>query len=228
VQFAEHEAAFIVGAYAGLYAAREAQGSKLGFVGGMDLPITQKYLSGFSAGAATTNPVLRPTGSVLYAFVDRSANAYTDPKRASEFASVLYQQGGSALVFAAAGASNRGVAESAERFGRKLIGADADLRKAYADSDDPALNALSGLVLGSALKRVDRAIYEPCKDLMDGFRLVGGYKSYDLANGGVGYLIPELNADDAALLTTLAERLKRGELAVPTNSGALADYIQSL
>jgi basic membrane protein A and related proteins len=228
VQFAEHEAAFIVGAYAGLYAARQGSGSKLGFIGGMDLPISQKYLSGFSAGAATTNPALRPTGSVLYAFVDRSANAYIDPKRASEFASVLYQQGGSALVFAASGASNRGVAESAARFGRKLISADADLQKAYAASDDPALQALSGLVLGSALKRVDRAVYEPCKDLMDGFRLVGGYKSYDLANDGVGYLLPELDEADASLIAALAERLKQGALAAPANSGALADYLRTL
>ncbi len=228
VQFAEHEAAFFMGAYAGLYAARAAPGSKLGFVGGMDLPLSQKYLNGFSAGAAATNPGLRPTGSVLYAFVGRSADAYVDPKRASEFASVLYQQGNAALVFAAAGASNRGVAESAERFGRKLIGADADLNKAYADSADPSLRALSGLVLGSALKRVDRAVYEPCKDLMDGFRLVGGYKSFDLANDGVGYLIPDLNEADAALLAALAERLKRGDFAVPTNSGALADYLGRL
>ncbi len=228
VQFAEHEAAFIVGAYAGLYAAREAPGSKLGFVGGMDLPITQKYLSGFSAGAATANPVFRPTGSVLYAFVDRSANAFVDPKRASEFASVLYQQGNSALIFAAAGSSNRGVAESAERFGRKLIGADLDLGKAYASSDDPTLRALSGLVLGSALKRVDRAVYEPCKDLMDGFRLVGGYKTYDLANDGVGYLLPELDEGDAAQIAALADRLKRGELVVPENSAALSDYLGRL
>jgi basic membrane lipoprotein Med (substrate-binding protein (PBP1-ABC) superfamily) len=165
---------------------------------------------------------------VLYAFVDRSANAYIDPKRASEFASVLYQQGGSALVFAASGASNRGVAESAARFGRKLISADADLQKAYAASDDPALQALSGLVLGSALKRVDRAVYEPCKDLMDGFRLVGGYKSYDLANDGVGYLLPELDEADASLIAALAERLKQGALAAPANSGALADYLRTL
>lgn len=228
VQFAEHEAAFIVGAYAGLYAAREAPGSKLGFVGGMDLPITQKYLSGFSAGAATANPVFRPTGSVLYAFVDRSANAFVDPKRASEFASVLYQQGNSALIFAAAGSSNRGVAESAERFGRKLIGADLDLGKAYASSDDPSLRALSGLVLGSALKRVDRAVYEPCKDLMDGFRLVGGYKTYDLANDGVGYLLPELDEADAAQIAALADRLKSGELVAPENSAALSDYLGRL
>lgn len=220
-QFNEHEAAFLAGYHAASVAAERAPGAKLGFIGGMNMPVSQKYLYGFMAGAAYADPAYRPTGSVLSAFVADNGSGYDDPKRASEFASVLFQQGGAALIFAAAGASNRGVAEAAARFGRSLIAADADLAAAYAGSSVAGSDALAPLVAGSVLKRVDEVIYEAGKEFLSGFRLSGGYRIYGLANQGLEYrtAMGELNRDLIGKVVSIA---------VPADAVSLRRFVEDL
>lgn len=220
-QFNEQEAAFLAGYHAASLAAERSPGAKLGFLGGMNMPVSQKYLYGFMAGAAYADPAYRPTGSVLSAFVADDGSGYADPKRASEFAAVLFQQGGAALIFAAAGASNRGAAEAAARFDRRLIAADADLAAAYAESGDPEAAALAPLVAGSVLKRVDAVIYEAGKEFLAGFRLSGGYRIYGLANRGLEYK-PAEGALDPTLFDYVVS------IAVPADAVSARNFIAGL
>lgn len=221
VQFNEHEAAFLAGYHAASLAAERAPGATLGFIGGMNMPVSQKYLFGFMAGAAYADPRYRPTGSVLSAFVADTGSGYDDPKRASEFASVLYKEGGAALIFAAAGASNRGIAEAAARFGRLLISADADLAAAYAGSAEGGAAALAPLVAGSVIKRVDAVIYDAGKEYLSGFRLSGGYRIYGLANRGLEYRAA-MGELDRSLIDYVVS------IAVPADAVSLRRFIEGL
>jgi basic membrane protein A len=227
VGFAEHEGAFLVGAYAGLLAEAAGRDARIGFVGGMDTPLVRRYLSGYTAGAAWSNSALRQSGRVVSAFVARDASGFDDPKRGGELASALYQAN-AAVILHAAGASGRGVLEAAARLGRLAIGADSDLAAVLASSGSESDAALSKVVATSMLKRVDRAVYALGQELMTGVKVAGGYRTYGLAEGGVGYVARGLPPEAVTLLSDLARRVSSGELAVPADEQALADFIATL
>ncbi|TFG84820.1 MAG: BMP family ABC transporter substrate-binding protein [Spirochaetales bacterium] len=227
-QFAEQESAFMAGAFAGRLAAREGPTAKVGFVGGMDMPIMRKHLAGFSAGAAWTNRALQPTGAILSAFVGRGADAFADPKRAAEFASALFQTGNAVIIYQAAGASGKGVFNSAARFGRKALGSDADQAMLYAASGDPDMRSLAPLIVMSTLKRVDKVIYDAGFELASGFRLVGGYRTYTLADGGVGYTTEGIEREDLVALSGIAHLVVDGDIIVPTDAVETADFLARL
>lgn len=227
VGFAEHEGSFLVGAYAGLIAAAAGPDARIGFVGGMDTPLIRRFLSGYSAGAALTNPSLRSSSRIVSAFVARDASGFEDAKRAGELASVLFQAK-SAVIYHAAGASGRGVMEAAARLGRKVIGVDSDQAAVFAASADQAEVLLSKVIVTSMLKRVDRAIYAIGQELVSGVPVVGGYRTFGLAEGGVGYVAAGLPPDAVTVLSDLARKVSSGEIAVPADEQALADYVSSL
>lgn len=224
VSFAEHEGSFIVGAYAGTLAAAVGPEARVGFVGGMDTPQIRRFLSGFSAGAGFTNPSLRATGRVLSAYVARDASGFDDPKRGGELASVLYQAGAS-VIFHAAGASGRGVFEAAARLGTRAIGVDSDQAAIYAASQDRAEVALSKVIATSMLKRVDKAVFALGRELLSGKPIQGGYRTFGLASGGVGYVSEGLPAETVAFLSSLARRVASGEIVVPSDDQALANFM---
>jgi len=227
VEFAEQEGSFLVGAYAGMIARAVGPDARIGFVGGMDAPLSRRYLSGYIAGAAYVNPTLRATGRVVFAFVSRDASGYADPKRAGELASVLYQAK-SAVIFQAAGASGRGVFEAATRLGTKAIGSDSDQAAILASSGQQSDALLSKVIVASMVKRVDRAVYSLGRELLSGAPIAGGYRNFGLSDGGVGYVAPGLPPEAVTVLADLSRRIVAGEIAVPADEQALADFIAGL
>ena len=227
IGFAENEGSFLVGAYAGLIAAAAGPDAKVGFVGGMDTPLIRRFLSGYAAGAAYANPALRAPGRVVSAFVARDASGFDDPARGAESASMLFRVK-AAVVYHAAGASGRGVFDAATKFGAKAIGVDSDQAAILAASGSQADAVLSKVVVTSMLKRVDRAVYALGQELVSGVRIAGGYRTFGLAEGGVGYVATGLPDAAVTLLSDLARRVGSGELAVPADEQALADFIATL
>ena len=227
VGFAENEGSFLVGAYAGLIAAEAGPNTKIGFIGGMDTPLIRRFFSGYAAGAAYTNPSLRSSGRVLSAFVSREPVGFNDPKRASELASVLYQAN-AAVIYHAAGASGRGVFEVAERLGAKAIGVDSDQASILAASTNQADQLLAKVIVTSMLKRVDRAIYALGQELLADVPIAGGYRTFGIAEGGVGYVASGLPADVVTMLSDLASRIASGALLIPKDEQSLADFIAVL
>ncbi|PKL23889.1 MAG: BMP family ABC transporter substrate-binding protein [Spirochaetae bacterium HGW-Spirochaetae-3] len=227
VGFAENEGSFLVGAYAGLIAAAAGPDAKVGFVGGMDTPLIRRFLSGYAAGAAYANPALRAPGRVVSAFVARDASGFDDPARGAEMASMLFRVK-SAVVYHAAGASGRGVFDAATRFGAKAIGVDSDQAAILAASDAQSDAVLSKVIVTSMLKRVDRAIYALGQELVSGIPIAGGYRTFGLAEGGVGYVAAGLPDDAVTLLSDLARRVSSGDISVPADDQALADFIAML
>ena len=199
LMFEEHEGAFLVGAIA----AMTSKTGKIGFVGGMDIPLIRRFQIGYEAGAKKINPQL----VVLANFVGVTSEAWNNPPKGKELALAQYD-GGADVVFAAAGASGLGVLDAAEERKKLAIGCDSNQNWTK-----------PGGILTSMLKRVDQAVYATVEAAKAG-RWAGGVKRFGLANRGIDYSCDQYNAKVlTAEVRRRADELKAqiitGRIAVP-------------
>ena len=201
VVFKEHEGSFLAGALA----AEMTRTGKLGFVGGMQLPLIRKFEVGYRAGARTVAPDVE----VLVAYT----GTFDDEKKGVEIGQDLYGRGCD-IVFHAAGLDGLGVIKAAQQAGKLVIGVDSDQAQVAPKS-----------VLTSMVKHVDAAVYGAAKDLLDG-SFKGGDVLLGLKEGGVG-LAPLGAFGDAGALADV-EKLKAaiiaGRIAVPATLEELAKF----
>lgn len=172
LMFEEHEGSFVVGAIAAL----TSKTGKVGFVGGMDIPLIRRFQMGYEAGAKKVNPQI----TVLANFVGVTSEAWNNPPKGKELAVAQYNSGAD-VIFAAAGASGLGVLDAAEEKGKFAIGCDSNQ-----DWAKP------GFILTSMLKRVDEAVFATIEEAKAG-KFSGGVKRFGLANKGVGYSTDQYN-----------------------------------
>ncbi|HWR38971.1 MAG TPA: BMP family ABC transporter substrate-binding protein [Patescibacteria group bacterium] len=202
--FREHEGAFLVGAAAAL----KSKTGKIGFVGGMQSPLIEKIEAGYTAGARYINPQIQ----VVADYVGTTGEAFKDPVKGKELA-LKQIQGGVDVLFQAAGASGVGVFEAATAPKIWMIGCDADQSLNASDIQRP-------LILTSMQKRVDNAVYQTIKALIDK-EFKGGYQEFGLKEGGVGYAENEFNRDligaDKVKLDDIKEKIISGEIKVPAS-----------
>jgi basic membrane protein A len=177
VKFSEHEGSYLVG----LLAAMASKTGKVGFVGGMDIPLIQKFACGYVQGVKATNP----DAEVFQNMTGTTGAAWNDPVRGGELAKAQMDQGAD-VVYHAAGGTGVGVLQAVADAGKLGIGV---------DSNQDYLHP--GNVLTSMLKRVDIATYDAMMDVKnDSF--TPGLEVLGLAQDGVGYSVDEHNA---ALIT---------------------------
>ena len=199
LMFQEHEGAYIVGAIA----AMTSKTGKIGFVGGMDIPLIRRFEMGYEAGAKKINPHI----TVLANFVGVTSAAWNNPPKGKELALSQYESGAD-VVFAAAGASGLGVFDAAEETKKFAIGVDANQNWTK-----------PGLILTSMLKRVDEAVFTTIAEAKAG-KFTGGVKWFGLANKGVDYAYDQYNAKIlTAPVRKRADELKAeiiaGKIVVP-------------
>ena len=182
--FKEHEGSYLVG----MLAARASKTGTLGFIGGMDIPLIHRFELGYEEGARAVNPNIR----VLQNYVGVTDHAWNNPGKGKELA--LAQIGkGADVIFTAAGNSGLGAFDAVEQAGMKdgrathfVIGVDANQNMVK-----------PGFVLTSMVKRVDNAVYDIVKDVVNG-QFNAGFHVYGLDKDGVAYAMDEHNK---ALLT---------------------------
>lgn len=200
LKFREEQGSFLVGALAGL----ETKTKKVGFVGGMDSPLIQKFEVGYRAGVRQVCP--RCTVFVGYAGV--TPDAFRNPGKGKELALSQYGQGAD-IIYHASGSTGLGVFEAARETGHLAIGVDADQ---YAEAP--------GHVLTSMVKGVDEAVFDIIK-LVKEHRFQGGIYQLGLAEHGVGYVY---DAENRALIPdsvrtrvdALREEIIEGRIHVPS------------
>ncbi|QDL94156.1 BMP family ABC transporter substrate-binding protein (plasmid) [Paroceanicella profunda] len=172
VVYREQEGAYVVG----VMAAMASRSGKIGFVGGMDIPLIRRFACGYAQGISAAQP-----GAELFvAMAGDTPAAWSDPARGAELARAQIDRGAD-VVMQAAGGTGTGVLQAA---------ADAGVLGIGTDSNQNGLHP--GQVLTSMLKRVDVAVMRA----FSGWR--PGVTSLGLAEGGVGYA---MDADNAALVT---------------------------
>jgi len=221
--FAEHEGSFLVGAIAGLL----NRGGKIGFIGGMDIPLIHKFHGGFYAGAMYVNSELRKSGDLLGQYCGKDPTAFNDPKTAESIAVNFYNQGAT-IVYHAAGGSGTGLFKAAKDMNRLAIGVDSDQGLIYASSTNPEQKAQAEFILTSMLKRVDVSIFLTGKELIETGRANGGYRSFGLADDGVGYAVNQYNEAKLAPVRAKVDELKQmiidGKITVPDDDAKVAAW----
>jgi basic membrane protein A len=211
--FAEHEGSFLVGAAA----AMTSETGTIGFIGGVQIGLIEKFQAGYEAGALFVNPDINILPAV-YLTQPPDFSGFGNPALGREAAEALYGQGAD-VVFHAAGGSGFGLFEAAAALSTDdvflwAIGVDADQFNTVGDS------ALAEHILTSMLKRVDVAVGETILDFLEG-NFTPGPIIFDLAVEGVGYSTTGGFVDAlVAELDDLAARIISGEIEVPEVPGS--------
>jgi len=148
ILFTEHEGSFLVG----LLAAMASKSGKVGFVGGMDVPLIRRFQCGYEQGAKFANR----NAEIVANMTGTTPAAWNDPTRGGELAKSQFSRGVD-VVFAAAGGTGLGVYQAAKDQGRLAIGVDSNQNHLH-----------PGTMLTSMLKKVDVAVYNSAKSAKDG------------------------------------------------------------
>ena len=202
LEFKEHEGSFLVGALAALL----SRTGKVGFVGGMEIPLIRKFAAGYRAGARAADPRV----TVIEKYAGTTGTAFKDPTKGKELGLAEYNQGAD-IIFHASGSTGLGVFEAAREKGpgHYAIGVDADQ---YAEAP--------GFILTSMVKRVDTAVFDTIEELKAS-RWQGGVHEFGLGEKGVGWVYDENNralVPDAvkAKVDSLEAEIAAGRIVVPT------------
>lgn len=139
VTFREEQSSYLCG----MAAAMASKTGKVGFVGGMDIPLIRKFALGYVEGARSVNPQIE----VIQNMTGTTPAAWGDPTKGGELARSQFGRGAD-VVFHAAGATGLGVMRAAKDAGKLSIGCDSNQNYIH-----------PGSVLTSAVKRVDVAVY---------------------------------------------------------------------
>jgi basic membrane protein A len=204
ILFKEHEGSYLVG----ILAAMAAKSGKVGFVGGMDIPLIRKFACGYVQGAKAASPNVE----IFQNMTGTTPTAWNDPVRGGELAKSQFDRGAD-VVYHAAGATGLGVLQAA---------ADAKELGIGVDSNQNGLHP--GSVLTSMLKRVDVAAYKTFQDAMkDAWK--AGVVVLGLAEDGVGWALDEHNKT----LITAEMKAAADKAAADIKSGAVKvhDYMSN-
>jgi basic membrane protein A and related proteins len=198
--YREHEASYL----AGMLAAMASKSGKVGFVGGMDIPLVRKFACGYEQGALAVNPKAQVSTSLI----GSTAAAWTDPVRGAELTKAQVKQGVD-VVFSAAGTSGLGIMQAAKDAGIYAIGVDSNQNGLH-----------PGTMLTSVLKRVDLAVLQAFQGVKPGVTALG------LKEGGVDLAMDEHNAQ--LVTTAMRARLDAARADIASGKLKVIDYTAAL
>lgn len=202
--FQEHEGSFLVGAAAALASTT----GKLGFIGGMEIPLIRRFEMGYAAGAKHVNP----KAQVFTNYIGVTGEAWNNPPKCKELAVSQYDRGAD-VIFAAAGASNTGLFDAAEEKKKFAIGVDSNQNWIK-----------PGRVLTSMLKRVDLAVYKAIEQVVGG-KFEAGIIRHGLKDQGIDYAVDSSN--EKVLTTEIRSKLEAIKKQIIAGKIKVPDYYQT-
>lgn len=161
--FAEEEAGYLAG-----YAAVKDGYTKLGFMGGQELPGVKRYGYGFVQGAAAAADELEKKIEMSYIYMGTFESSDDVKKLAAD-----WYKNGTEVIFACGGGMGTSVMKAAEKNNGKVIGVDTDQ------------SSLSASVITSAKKGIDTAVTEMLENYVDDKFIGGTAFNYNAKNSGV-------------------------------------------
>lgn len=204
ITFKEQEASYLAGAVA----AKMSKSGHIGFVGGVNVPLIQKFEAGYVAGAKKVNPNIKIDTNYLTPAGDFSGFAAPDKGKAA--ANSMFEKGAD-VVYAAAGKSGDGVIDAAhaQGSGKWAIGVDSDQALT-------AKKEVAGSILTSAMKNASGTVSDFVSSVKDN-KFTGGNKVFGLKENGVsisttGNHIP---ADVMKIVDDLKKQIVDGKITVP-------------
>ena len=198
ILFKEHEGSFVVGAIA----AMKSESHKVGFVGGMDIPLIRKFACGYEQGAKFINKDIE----VFQNMTGSTNAAWSDPARGAELTKSQFSKGAD-VVFAAAGGTGSGVYQAAKDEGKYAIGVDSNQNYMH-----------PGVMLTSMVKRVGVATLKVFTEGEAG-KFTPGISNLGLKEGGVDWALDENNrslitADMETKIDGIKAKIISGEIQV--------------
>jgi basic membrane protein A len=172
VLFKEEEGSYLVGVAAAL----ASKSKKIGFVGGMDIPLIRTFNCGYAQGAKAAFPKVETFSNM----VGTTSAAWNNPAKGAELARAQFDRGVD-VVFAVAGGSGMGTLQTAKEKGKLAIGVDSNQNYIH-----------PGTMLTSMVKRVDLAVYESFMQMKNG-TWKGGITYKGLKEGGVDWVVDKDN-----------------------------------
>lgn len=200
--FAEEEAGYLAG-----YAAVKEGYTKLGFMGGQELPSIKRYGYGFAQGAAAAAAEMETKTELIYRYV----GSFDESDAAQKMASDMYAAG-TEVIFVCGGAMTKSVAKAAEEKNGKVIGADIDQ------------SMISNTVITSAEKNLDTAISDVLKRHAEE-KFVGGMAfNYAVKNKGINMemknaKLSKFTEDD---YKAVLKKLKNNKIELKKDTGVKA------
>ncbi len=198
IVFKEHEGSFLVGVLAAL----ASESAKVGFVGGMDIPLIRRFACGYEQGVKHVNA----DAEVVQNMTGTTPAAWNDPGRGGELTKSQFERGVD-VVYAAAGGTGVGVYQAAKDAGKLAIGVDSNQNYLH-----------PGTMLTSMLKRVDVAAYNVFMDSMND-EFTPGIQVLGLSEEGVGWALDEHNesmitGEMKAKVDEVSAMITAGEISV--------------
>jgi basic membrane protein A len=172
ITFKEEEGSYLVG----VAAAMASKSKKLGFIGGVDIPLIRTFSCGYAQGAKAVNPKVEVSSNM----VGTTSDSWNNPAKGGELARSQFDRGVD-VVFAVAGGSGLGTLQTAKEKGKLAIGVDSNQNSLY-----------PGSILTSMVKRVDNAVYESFMEMKNG-TWKAGVHAKGLKEGGVDWALDENN-----------------------------------
>ncbi len=197
VVFKEQEGSFLVG----MLAALNSRSGKVGFIGGMDIPLIRRFQCGYEQGAKYANPKVELSANMT----GTTAAAWADPTRGGELARAQFSKGVD-VVFAAAGGTGSGVYQAAKDAGKLAIGVDSNQN-----------HLQPGTMLSSMVKRVDVAVYSLAKGTRPGVTVLG------LKEGGVDYALDQYN--EKLISAEVKKKVDAAKADIVSGKIKVADYM---
>ncbi len=215
VLFHEQEGAFL----AGYLAAEVSPSTRFGFIGGMDVPVIQKFRNGFEAGLKFANKDAELLSTYIENLIGEDERSLVSPWESRSLASKAAQSlidEGVDILFPATGGAGIGAIDTAAESGKLVIGVDTNQ-----DGLRP------GKVLTSVVKKLDHAVYVALLSHQKG-RWVSRVKHLGVAQGAVDITMDEHNAplipaEVKQRLEALKRKLLTGELHI-AETGEVTRY----
>ena len=202
IVFKEQEGSYL----AGIMAAMSAKSDKVGFVGGMDIPLIHKFACGYVGGVKS----VKPNAEVFQAYTGSDPSAWNDPVKGGEITKSQISQGAD-VVYHAAGGTGVGVLQAAAEGGKLGIGVDSNQ------------NGLQpGKVLTSMLKRVDVAVYNSFMDAKND-KFVADIQNLGLKEEGVGVAMDDNNK--ALVTPEMTAALDKAKADIIAGTVTVHDYM---
>lgn len=194
ITFKEDEGSFLVGLIAGL----KTKTNTVGFIGGMNIPVINRFKNGFISGVKAVNP----KASVVVEY----ATDFGHPEMGRAIARKMVQQRNVDIIFPAAGFTGLGALQEAANKRKYAIGVDTD-----------QFFVAEKAVITSMVKNVDVAVYNVVKEFVEKRSLSERDMELGIQENGVGMApirITTLNPKEAHLVETFTEQLKRGSISI--------------
>lgn len=204
VVFKEQEGSFLVGVLAAL----ASKTGKIGFVGGMDVPLIRRFQCGFEQGIKYANP----NAELIANMTGTTPAAWNDPGRGAELAKGQFDRGVD-VVYAAAGSTGIGVLQAAKDRGKLGIGVDSNQNHLH-----------PGNMLTSMLKRVDNATYDSFKAARDG-DWKAGTQVLGLKEGGIDWALDKNN--EKLVTPEMKARVDAAKADIVSGKFVVHDYMSN-